>query len=173
MARRDAEEFTAFVLSSQSVLRRTAFLMCGDWALASDHVQEALIRVYRHWPRLRGDAEARSYARKGGGECGDPREAAAVEHRDARARGPRQRWCRRRGAVGGPGPADPVPGAGTGTATGPPGAKDVQVMRYDFVTGGLSTLGAAGKRGPSDPQGAGDYVLWYDGDGGHVARVPQ
>jgi RNA polymerase sigma factor (sigma-70 family) len=64
MARRDAEEFTAFVLSSQSVLRRTAFLMCGDWALASDHVQEALIRVYRHWPRLRGDAEARSYARK-------------------------------------------------------------------------------------------------------------
>jgi RNA polymerase sigma factor (sigma-70 family) len=27
-------------------------------------VQEALIRVYRDWPRLRGDAEARSYARK-------------------------------------------------------------------------------------------------------------
>src|SRR6188472_1651736 len=64
MARRDAEEFTAFVLSSQPALRRTAFLMCGDWALASDHAQEALIRVYRHWPRLRGDAEARSYARK-------------------------------------------------------------------------------------------------------------
>jgi RNA polymerase sigma-70 factor (sigma-E family) len=64
MARRDAEEFTSFVLSVQPGLRRTAFLMCGDWALASDHVQEALIRVYRHWPRLRGEAEARSYARK-------------------------------------------------------------------------------------------------------------
>jgi RNA polymerase sigma-70 factor (sigma-E family) len=38
--------------------------MCGDWQLASDHVQEALMRVYRHWPRLRGEAEARSYARK-------------------------------------------------------------------------------------------------------------
>ncbi len=64
MARRDAGEFTSFVLGSQPALRRTAFLMCGDWTLASDFVQEAFIRVYRHWPRLRGDAEARSYARK-------------------------------------------------------------------------------------------------------------
>jgi RNA polymerase sigma-70 factor (sigma-E family) len=64
MARRDAGEFTAFVLSSQPSLRRTAYLMCGDWQLASDFVQDALIRVYRHWPRLRGDAEARAYARK-------------------------------------------------------------------------------------------------------------
>ena len=64
MARRDAGEFTSFVLSSQPGLRRTAYLMCGDWQLASDHVQDAFIRVYRHWPRLRGEAEARSYARK-------------------------------------------------------------------------------------------------------------
>lgn len=64
MARRDAAEFTSFVLSSQPGLRRTAYLMCGDWQLASDFVQEAFIRVYRHWPRLRGEAEARSYARK-------------------------------------------------------------------------------------------------------------
>ena len=53
MARRDAGEFTSFVLASQPALRRTAYLMCGDWQLASDFVQEALIRVYRHWPRLR------------------------------------------------------------------------------------------------------------------------
>jgi RNA polymerase sigma-70 factor (sigma-E family) len=64
MARRDAGQFTSFVLSSQAALRRTAYLMCGDWQLASDYVQEAFIRVYRHWPRLRGEAEARSYARK-------------------------------------------------------------------------------------------------------------
>ena len=38
--------------------------MCGDWQLASDHVQDALIRVYRHWPRLRSDPEAHAYARK-------------------------------------------------------------------------------------------------------------
>ncbi len=64
MARRDGEAFTPFVLGCQQSLRRTAFLMCGDWSLASDYVQDALVRVYRHWPRLRGEAEARSYARK-------------------------------------------------------------------------------------------------------------
>ena len=64
MARRDAEAFTAFVVGCQASLRRTAYLLCGDWSAASDHVQEALIRVYRHWPRLGSDAEARSYARK-------------------------------------------------------------------------------------------------------------
>jgi RNA polymerase sigma-70 factor (sigma-E family) len=64
MARRDSGEFTGFVLASQASLRRTAYLMCGDWQLASDFVQEALIRVYRHWPRLRSEAEARAYARK-------------------------------------------------------------------------------------------------------------
>ncbi|MBO0845794.1 MAG: hypothetical protein J2P22_10290 [Nocardioides sp.] len=36
MARRDSGEFTAFVLASQPRLRRTAYLMCGDWQLASD-----------------------------------------------------------------------------------------------------------------------------------------
>jgi len=64
MARRDGDAFTAFVLGAQPALRRTAYLMCGDWSSASDFVQEGLIRVYRHWPRLRGEAEARSYARK-------------------------------------------------------------------------------------------------------------
>ena len=64
MARRDAEEFTSLVLASQPRLRRTAYLLCGDWSLASDHVQEALIRVYRHWPRLHSGAQAHAYARK-------------------------------------------------------------------------------------------------------------
>jgi len=64
MARRDSEAFTAFVLASQPRLRRTAYLMCGDWDLASDYVQDALVRVYRHWPRLRSEPEAQAYARK-------------------------------------------------------------------------------------------------------------
>jgi RNA polymerase sigma-70 factor (sigma-E family) len=64
MARRDPEAFTAFVLASQPRLRRTAYLMCGDWDLASDYVQDALVRVYRHWPKLRSEAQAHAYARK-------------------------------------------------------------------------------------------------------------
>lgn len=32
--------------------RRTAFLMCGDWAVAEDLVQVALVRLYKHWHRI-------------------------------------------------------------------------------------------------------------------------
>jgi RNA polymerase sigma-70 factor (sigma-E family) len=64
MAKRDAEEFTSFVVAHQARLRRVAYLMCGDWSSASDYVQDALVRVYRHWPRLHGEREAHAYARK-------------------------------------------------------------------------------------------------------------
>lgn len=64
MRRDDSEEFAAFVQASQASLRRTAYLLCGDWQLASDHVQEGLIRVYVRWGRLERDGRLHSYARK-------------------------------------------------------------------------------------------------------------
>jgi RNA polymerase sigma-70 factor (sigma-E family) len=64
MAKRDSEEFTSFVVAHQARLRRVAFLMCGDWSLASDYVQDALVRTYRHWPRMCSRGEAYAYARK-------------------------------------------------------------------------------------------------------------
>ena len=63
MTQRDADEFTAFVAASSPSLRRTAYLMCGDWDAAADRVQEALIRVYRAWPRLQRDGRLMAYAR--------------------------------------------------------------------------------------------------------------
>ena len=63
--------------------------MCGDWQLASDHVQEALIRVYRHWPRLRSDRRGSAYARKAVVSVVIDAKRRAVEHRGAgRLRGP-------------------------------------------------------------------------------------
>jgi hypothetical protein len=54
-----------------------------------------------------------------------------------------------------------------------PGSSDIETLRYDLVTGRLARLTAASpKRGIQDPQGAGDYVLWYDAAGGHVGRIP-
>ena len=38
--------------------------MCGDWERAADITQEALIRVYVAWPRLRQDHGLRTYARR-------------------------------------------------------------------------------------------------------------
>ncbi len=61
--RRDHREFTLFVVSCGASLRRTAYLLCGDWHTAEDLVQVALVKVYVAWPRVeRGTAEA--YARK-------------------------------------------------------------------------------------------------------------
>jgi RNA polymerase sigma-70 factor (sigma-E family) len=64
---RDADTeaaFTTFAQASVVRLRGTAYLLCGDWDRASDHVQEALIRVYVAWPRLVRQGRELAYARK-------------------------------------------------------------------------------------------------------------
>jgi RNA polymerase sigma-70 factor (sigma-E family) len=57
------EEFTAFVSAAGSRLRRTAFLMTGNWHEAEDLSQSALARLYVVWPRVRVEG-AEAYARK-------------------------------------------------------------------------------------------------------------
>ncbi|GCD92108.1 SigE family RNA polymerase sigma factor [Nocardioides sp. LS1] len=67
MRRRDQagdEAFTEFAAASRARLRRTAYLLCGDWDRASDHVQEGLVRVYVAWPRLVRNGGELAYARK-------------------------------------------------------------------------------------------------------------
>jgi RNA polymerase sigma-70 factor (sigma-E family) len=56
------EDFTAFVIAAGSRLRRTAFLMTGNWHEAEDVTQSALARLYVAWPRVRVD-RAEAYAR--------------------------------------------------------------------------------------------------------------
>lgn len=64
MAKRDDDAFTAFAAGSGGRLRRTAYLLCGDWQLAADIVQEALIKVYVAWPRLDKGGGLATYARR-------------------------------------------------------------------------------------------------------------
>lgn len=61
---RDETAFVEFAQAVRGRLRRTAYLMCGDWDQASDHVQEGLIRVYVAWPRLTRAGGEYAYARK-------------------------------------------------------------------------------------------------------------
>ena len=61
---RDEAAFVEFAQAARSRLRRTAYLLCGDWDQASDHVQEGLIRVYVAWPRLTRAGGEFAYARK-------------------------------------------------------------------------------------------------------------
>ena len=60
---RDAQ-FRAWAMARRDALRRTAYLMCGDWALADDLVQDALTRLYEVWPRVRGRGDPSGYARR-------------------------------------------------------------------------------------------------------------
>ncbi|MBM6402123.1 SigE family RNA polymerase sigma factor [Phycicoccus sonneratiae] len=64
MARRDGDDFLDFAAAMGPRMRRTAFLLCGDWDRAGDIVQESLIRLYVAWPRLEPGPGMSSYARR-------------------------------------------------------------------------------------------------------------
>jgi len=57
------EEFTAYVAACSPRMRRTAFLMCGDWQKAEDEVQTALVKLYLSWDRVRARQSLDSFVR--------------------------------------------------------------------------------------------------------------
>ena len=57
------EAFMEFVRARSLSLRRTAYLLCGDWSSGDDLVQEALAKVYVAWPRIAATEAALSYTR--------------------------------------------------------------------------------------------------------------
>jgi RNA polymerase sigma-70 factor (sigma-E family) len=56
--------FAEYVAARTPALQRAAYLMVGDVGLAQDLVQEALIRTYAAWTRLREPANAEAYTRR-------------------------------------------------------------------------------------------------------------
>ena len=61
---RDAVAFSDLVATRSAALVRTAYLVVGDHQLAQDLVQEALVKTYVAWPRLRDVSRAEAYARR-------------------------------------------------------------------------------------------------------------
>lgn len=57
-------EFTAFVAAAAPRLRRTAYLMCGDWHLAQDLTQTTFVRMYASWGRIWREANLEAYSRR-------------------------------------------------------------------------------------------------------------
>ena len=47
------QEFRAFYFAEAARLKGIALLMVADWARAEELTQEALLRAYRAWPRIR------------------------------------------------------------------------------------------------------------------------
>ena len=46
------QQFTEFATLAAPRLRRTAFLLCGDWHTAEDLTQTALAKVFVSWRRI-------------------------------------------------------------------------------------------------------------------------
>jgi RNA polymerase sigma-70 factor (sigma-E family) len=59
-----SEEFRAFAADQSLRLHQSAYLLCGDWHLAHDLVQDTLVNVYRHWSRVRQADSPDAYVRR-------------------------------------------------------------------------------------------------------------
>ena len=59
-----AEDFAEFAEAMYPRLRRTAFLLCGDWHTAEDLAQGALVKVFVSWRRIKRHDAAHAYARR-------------------------------------------------------------------------------------------------------------
>jgi RNA polymerase sigma-70 factor (sigma-E family) len=64
MSAADEGAFRAFALTRRPSLRRTAFLLCGDWHQADDLVQSALVKLYVAWPRIRATESPDGYTHR-------------------------------------------------------------------------------------------------------------
>lgn len=59
---RSAEEFVEFATAASPRLRRTAFLLCGDWHTAEDLAQTTLAKMFVSWRRISGHGAVQAYA---------------------------------------------------------------------------------------------------------------
>ncbi len=59
-----AEEFTEFATGAAARLRRTAFLLCGDWHTAEDFTQTTLAKMFVSWRRISRRDAVYAYANR-------------------------------------------------------------------------------------------------------------
>ena len=58
------QEYREFAGSRAASLHRTAYLLCGDWHLADDLVQETLVQTFRHWRRVQRADNQNAYVKR-------------------------------------------------------------------------------------------------------------
>jgi RNA polymerase sigma-70 factor (sigma-E family) len=64
MSKQDEEAFRAYAAAQRPSLRRTAYLLCGDWHQADDLVQTTLVKLYVAWKRVRHAGSPAAYTRR-------------------------------------------------------------------------------------------------------------
>jgi RNA polymerase sigma-70 factor (sigma-E family) len=61
---RDEREFAEYFVARRDAVRRSAYLLCGDWHRADDFAQTAFVSLHRHWRKIRDRAALDAYVRK-------------------------------------------------------------------------------------------------------------
>lgn len=61
---RDESSYVEFVAASQDKLRRIAYAVCADDSRAEDVLQEALVKLYLAWPKVRDQGAEEAFARR-------------------------------------------------------------------------------------------------------------
>lgn len=64
MDQRDEQEFAEYFVARQQAVRRTAYLLCGDWHRADDLAQTAFVALHRHWRKVRDKGALDAYVRR-------------------------------------------------------------------------------------------------------------
>jgi RNA polymerase sigma-70 factor (sigma-E family) len=61
---RDEQEFAEYFAAKRDAVRRTAYMLCGDWHKADDLAQTAFVALHRRWKKIRDRAATDAYVRK-------------------------------------------------------------------------------------------------------------
>ncbi|GAA3880862.1 SigE family RNA polymerase sigma factor [Saccharothrix violaceirubra] len=64
MDQRDEQEFAEYFVARREAVRRTAFLLCGDWHRADDLAQTAFVALHRRWRKVRDKGALDAYVRR-------------------------------------------------------------------------------------------------------------
>jgi RNA polymerase sigma-70 factor (sigma-E family) len=61
---REEQEFAEFFAARRDAVRRSAYLLCGDWHRADDLAQTAFVALHRHWRKIRDKGALDAYVRR-------------------------------------------------------------------------------------------------------------
>jgi RNA polymerase sigma-70 factor (sigma-E family) len=61
---RDEEDFAEYFAARRDAVRRSAYLLCGDWHRADDLAQTAFVALHRRWRKIRDRGALDAYVRR-------------------------------------------------------------------------------------------------------------
>jgi RNA polymerase sigma-70 factor (sigma-E family) len=61
---RDEQAFAEYFVARRDAVRRSAYLLCGDWHRADDLAQTAFVALHRRWRKIRDHGALDAYVRR-------------------------------------------------------------------------------------------------------------